>query len=115
MTTQEKPDIDHLLKLFEERLKSFEKTIKQYPRRRASMPSTHIPPIEVAYSDLDDLRKKLSELTGSMNSEQAKNFGKAARKHDDLKVEYVIRKPVKQRTWRESIGILASLDKWKIE
>jgi hypothetical protein len=110
---QEKPDIDILLNLFEETVKSFEKTIKQYPRRRASIPSIHMPAIEAAYNELDELRKRLSELTGSMNSGQAKNFGKVARKHDDLRVEYVTRKPMKQGTWRESIGILASLDKWK--
>ena len=103
--SQEKPDIDALLKLFEERLKSFEKTIKQYPRRRASIPSIHMTTIEAAYNELDELRKNLSELTGSMNGGQAKNFGIAARKHDDLKVEYVIRKPMKQGTWRESIVI----------
>jgi hypothetical protein len=103
--SQEELDIDALLKLFEERLKSFEKTIKQYPRRRASIPSIHMPTIEAAYNELDEPRKKLSGLTESMNGGQAKNFGKAARKHDDLKVEYVIRKPMKQETWRESIGI----------
>jgi hypothetical protein len=103
--SQEELDIDALLKLFEERLKSFEKTIKQYPRRRASIPSIHMPTMEAAYNELDEARKKLSGLTGSMNGGQAQNFGKAARKHDDLKVEYVIRKPVKQGTWRESIGI----------
>jgi hypothetical protein len=111
--SQEKPDIDALLKLFEERLKSFENTIKQYPRRRASIPSIHMPIIEAAYNELDEPRKRLSGLTESMNGVQSKNFGKAARKHDDLKVEYVIRKPVKQGTWREILGILASLDKWK--
>jgi hypothetical protein len=102
---QEELDIDALLKLFEERLKSFEKTIKQYPRRRASIPSIHMPTIETAYNELDEQRKKLSGLTESMNGGQAENFSKAARKHDDLKVEYVIRKPMKQVTWRESIGI----------
>jgi hypothetical protein len=111
--SQEKHDIVALLELFEERLKSFEKMIKRYPRRRASLPLIQMPTIEAAYNELDELRKKLSELTGSMNSGQAKNFGKSARKHDDLKVEYVIRKPVKQGTLRERIGILASLDRWK--
>ena len=103
--SQEELDIDALLKLFEERLKSFEKAIKRYPRRRASIPSMHMPTIEAAYNELDEPRKKLSGLTESMNGRQAKNFGKATRKHDDLKVEYVIRKPMKQGTWRESIVI----------
>ena len=111
--SQGKRDIDALLKLFEESLKSFEKALKQYPRRRASIPSMQMPTIEAAYTELNELRKNLTELTNSMNSEQAKDFGRAARKHDDLKVEYVIRKPMKQGTWRESIGILASLDKWR--
>ena len=97
--SQGEPDIDALLNLFEERLKSFEKTIKQYPRRRASIPSMHMPAIESAYKELDELRKKLSGLTESMNGGQTKNFGKAARKHDDLRVEYVTRKPMKQGTW----------------
>jgi hypothetical protein len=103
--SHEELDIDALLKLFEERLKSFEKTIKQYPRRRASIPSMHMQTIEAAYNELDEPRKKLSGLTESMNGGHAKNFGKAARKHDDLKVEYVIRKPMKQGTWREILGI----------
>ena len=111
--SQEKPDIDALLSLFEERLKSFEETIRQYPRRKASIPCAQMPNIETAYNELNELRKRLAESTGMMNSGQTNNFGKAARKHDDLRVEYVIRKPVKQGTWRESIGILAWLDKWK--
>jgi hypothetical protein len=64
-----------------------------------------MPTIEAAYNELDEPRKKLSGLTQSMKGRQAKDFGKTTRKHDDLKVEYVIRKPMKQGTWRESIVV----------
>jgi hypothetical protein len=87
-------DIEPFLKLFEERLKSFEKTVMKYPRRMASIPSIHVPTIEAASNELDDVRKKLKDLIGVMSGRQAKKFAKLEGKHDSVKLEYLTRKPV---------------------
>lgn len=73
-------------------MKSFEKTVKQYPKRFASIPLIHLPPIETASNELEDLRKRLSELVNTMDKGQAKKFAKCEGKNDELKIEYLTRK-----------------------